>query len=144
MTFFADPSWWVSVVVVGIAINFFSSYSKEWTDTGLGKLSEKWRSSSDRRKQAQQRKIEELAHSDYLRMKAMGTATYVLIRGVSFQVLALIAIYMSVSAEKMLAKELFLGIGFVAIVCLSMSMASVVTAANIRKNIESADKINRS
>ncbi|NWA88395.1 hypothetical protein HX807_07260 [Pseudomonas sp. D8002] len=143
MTFFADPSWWVSVVVVGIAINFFSSYAKGWIDTGLGKISEKWRSSSDRRKQAQQGKIEELAHSEYLRMKAMGTATYVLIRGVSFQVLALIGIYMAVSAEKMLAKELFVGIGLVAIACLSMSMASVVTAESIRKSIESADKINR-
>jgi hypothetical protein len=143
MKFFGDPSWWVSVVVVGIVINFFSAYAKGWIDNGLGKISEKWRNSSERRKQIQRGKIDELARSEYLRTKAMGAATYVLIRGVSFQVLALIGIYMAVSAEKMLARELFLGIGCVAILCLSMSMASVVTAAAIRKNVESADKLNR-
>lgn len=144
MRFFGDSSWWISVVIVGIAINFFSAYSKGWIDSGLGKISEKWKNSSDRRKQSQQGKIEELARSEYLRTKAMVTATYVLIRGVSFQVLALIGIYMAVSAEKMHANGLFLGIGCVAIVCLSMSMAAVVTAASIRKSVESADKLNLS
>ncbi|MDL5602005.1 hypothetical protein QS468_55485 [Bacillus subtilis] len=143
MTFFGDPSWWVSVVVVGIVINFFSAYAKGWIDSGLGNISEKWKSSSERRRQIQRSVIQELADSEYLRMKAIGLATHALIRGVSFQVLALIGIYMAVTAEKMLAKELFLGVGCVAILCLSMSMASVVTAATIRRNVESADKLNR-
>ncbi len=143
MTFFVDPTWWVSVVVVGIVINFFSAYAKGWIDSGLGKISEKWKYSSERRKQAQLGKIEELARSEYLRMKAMGAATHALIRGVSFQVIAFFGIYLAVSADKVFPTEIVLAVGCFAILSLSMSMASVITAATIRKNVESADKLDR-
>lgn len=144
MTFFGDPAWWVSVVAVGILINFFSAYAKGWLDTGLSKISEKWRSSSDKRRSTQLKKVELLAASEYARLKAMGVVTHSLIRSVSFQVLAFLGMYLSVVTEKSFTTLTTLGIAAGAIFSLAMSMASLITAAGVKKNIDSADKLNES
>jgi uncharacterized membrane protein len=144
MTFFGDPVWWVSVVVVGVLINFFSAYAKEWLDNGLSKISEKWQRSSDKRRSTQLKKVELLAVSEYARLKAMGVVTHSLIRSVSFQVLAFIGMYLSVVTEKSFSKLTTLGIAAGAIFSLAMSMASLLTATGVKKSIDAADKLNES
>lgn len=144
MSFFGDPVWWVSVVVVGILINFFSAYAKGWLDSGLSKVSEKWRRSSDKRKNAQLKKVEELAASEYARLKAMGVVTHSLIRAVSFQVLAFIGMYLAVVTEKTFTNLISLGIGAGAIFCLAMSMATLLMATGVKKNVDAADRLNAS
>ena len=144
MSFFGDPVWWVSVVVVGILINFFSAYAKGWLDSGLSKVSEKWRRSSDKRKNAQLKKVEELAASEYARLKAMSVVTHSLIRAVSFQVLAFIGMYLAVVTEKTFTNLISLGIGAGAIFCLAMSMATLLMVTGVKKNVDAADRLNAS
>lgn len=142
MTFFGDPVWWVSVVIVGIVINFFSAYAKGWVDIGLSNISEKWRRSSDKRKQDQVRKVELLAESEYARLKAMGGVTQSLIHAVSFQILGFIGMYLAVTTEKLFPNWVVLGVGGMTIVCLAMSMASMAGAMGGKRNIEAAEKLN--
>lgn len=56
----STPSWWISVVVVGIVINLVSSYLKPTVDGGFSNISSWWRKRSEAEKDKKQKHIEKL------------------------------------------------------------------------------------
>ncbi len=52
--------WWISVVVVGILINLFSSYLKDRLDRYLSGVSSRWRQQSEKQKAKTQRILDKL------------------------------------------------------------------------------------
>lgn len=60
--------WWISVVLVGILINLFSSYSKPYTDKILSKYSSTRREKVKHKEEIRLKKIEKLKSSETEKM----------------------------------------------------------------------------
>jgi len=56
----STPSWWISVVAVGIVINLVSTYLKPTVDGGLSNISSWWRKRSEAEKDKKQKYLEKL------------------------------------------------------------------------------------
>ena len=55
-----NPYWWITVVIVGIAINLFSAYLKQKLDTRVSSLSIWWRDRSEKLKTEEANHIKSL------------------------------------------------------------------------------------
>lgn len=56
--------WWISVVVVGILLNVISSYSRDWIDRALSRISGWWANRSDVRRQKEETAVQYYAEND--------------------------------------------------------------------------------
>lgn len=60
-----SPTWWFSVVVVGIIINLVSAYVKSPIDENLSKISTWWRKRTDKQKKELNAVIENLSKNEH-------------------------------------------------------------------------------
>jgi hypothetical protein len=63
-----SPFWWLSVVVVGIAVNLLSAYLKQRLDSRLTAVSSWWERRSALQRGARQKEVEQLASSPHLQV----------------------------------------------------------------------------
>jgi hypothetical protein len=64
------PTWWISVVVVGIAINLISAYLKPTLDSRLSGISSWWRLRSERQRAERLALVEKLRNSQHEQLLA--------------------------------------------------------------------------
>ena len=63
-----SPSWWVSVVLAGIAVNLLSAYAKPYVDSVLSRVSTGWRARRTQAVARRQAVVEQIRASSQLQM----------------------------------------------------------------------------
>jgi hypothetical protein len=53
-------SWWLSVMVVGIAASLLASYFRNWIDAALSRVSTQWKSKSEKKAKERQELFERI------------------------------------------------------------------------------------
>jgi hypothetical protein len=66
----SSPAWWISVVVVGIAVNIVSAYLKPYLDSRLSRFSGWWRVRSEKQKALRRATIDRLRRSEHEQLLA--------------------------------------------------------------------------
>lgn len=135
-----DSFWWISVVIVGLAINLVSSYAKPLIDAGFGAASKKWKSSNDAKKAKEQEIIQQLAKSEYERSRLVQSASYALIRALSFQMTAVMGMYMTITAGVEF-RLIFLASAVFTITCLVLSLSQLIAAQKQKTYADEGDKL---
>jgi hypothetical protein len=71
LIFLSDPAWWLSTVIVGIAINILSGYVKEFLDRRRHRLIAKWKDQAQARDQRLQKDARAITDSFEVRQEFM-------------------------------------------------------------------------
>ncbi|ONH50934.1 hypothetical protein BLL36_23785 [Pseudomonas cedrina subsp. cedrina] len=136
----SDSFWWISVVIVGLAINLVSSYAKPLIDAGFGAASKKWKSSNDAKKAKEQEVIHQLSKSEYERSRLVQSANYAQIRALSFQMTAVMGMYMTITAGVELGL-IFLASAVFTITCLVLALSQLMSAQKQKGYADEGDKL---
>jgi hypothetical protein len=67
----ANPTWWFSVVVAGLAINILAAYAKSPIDAVLSRSTKRWATRTESLRAAREERIERLSHSARLQVFAI-------------------------------------------------------------------------
>jgi hypothetical protein len=71
MTQFFSAGWWLSVVVVGIAVNIFSVYVKQFLDRGNSRAASWWKTRNRRRREKYEAEVSALVGDDQAQIMEM-------------------------------------------------------------------------
>jgi hypothetical protein len=86
----SKPVWWFTVVVAGIAINLLSTYVRNKLDSALSRYSAWWRSKSERRKAAWEKRITSILENDDFRAMCIHREVRLRVDAVFFLLAALV------------------------------------------------------
>jgi hypothetical protein len=92
---FGSLSWWVTVVIVGLAVNLASAYLKPRSDSYLSSISSWWRNNNIQREAEWQKKVDALINDTHKQILLAIDTLYLRIRAVVSLMVAAVSLWAS-------------------------------------------------